>query len=164
MADGGQRTFRLTVVGIAVLLTLPVYACESRRESRLLHETDHEALVAACRRLMATMPPSGNDIDPLVYHLDGDDPRFRGMLTVLKARSVTPALDDPRVPAEIRRLEPIFLSVTPDAVGIHLCGAGISCGAYATRSGADQDAIKYIEMSGEHSCKALVPGLWYCHE
>jgi hypothetical protein len=157
---------RRSVVCSLFLITL---ACRGH-EDRFLRNTDHDALLAACRRAIATLPPSGPAIDPLVYAIDPGDPRWTQLAPALQARTVTFArvgknlfVTDPRLPAEILRIEPLFVTVTPDAIHVALCGAGLSCSAGAIRQGATFAALRAIS-GGEPDCTALRPGLWYCHE
>ncbi len=162
----------MRIQAFAVVAALATAGCGSERVDRLLHETDHRALLAACRRAMETLPPPGPPIDPSVYSLDPDpaDLRVRGMRDTLHARTVDfdaprdkPSVTDPQLPVEILRLEPLFVTVTPDAVHIALCGAGNSCSANATRSGLGLEALVFLE-GAQPECRSLVEGLWYCHE
>jgi hypothetical protein len=117
---------------IALTAAAAVGGCASERERRLLHDTDYAALLSACRRAMASLPPPGPSVDPLVYTIDSADDRFQRMFSVLQARTVyfqapadKPSVADSRLPPEILRLEPLFVAVSPDAVHIGLCGAGV---------------------------------------
>ena len=160
-----MKVFRLA----AVVAFTAAWGCSGRAE-RLLHKTDHVALLAASRRAMASLPPPGPTIDPAVYQIDPADNRWRQLFPVLQSRTVTfsagtngPSVTDPWLPSDILRLEPRFVIVTPDAIHIALCAAGLSCSANAVRVGQGLGALVHIK-GGEPDCRALVEGLWYCHE
>jgi hypothetical protein len=155
---------------LTLLLTLlALGACAAGHEDRLLRG-DHAALLAACRRAMASLPPPGPAIDPTVYSIDPADTRWQRLSSTLYSRTVefaakgqSPWVSDPGLPPEILELEPLFVTVTPDAVHIALCGAGLSCSADAVREGIGIEALSNLK-GGEPDCKALLDGLWYCHE
>jgi hypothetical protein len=158
-----------TAALIALTVAVAATGCAGR-EKRLLHDTDHAALVAACRLAMQALPPAGPPINPVGYGIDPGDSRFQSMFATLQARTVTfqaaperPAVTDSRLPSEILRLEPVYVAVTPDAVHIALCGSGLSCSANVTRSGAGLDVLRHLK-GGQPNCRAVVEGLWYCHE
>ena len=158
---------------VSLLTTLVATATISScgvREGRLLHGTDYVALLAACRRAMASLPSPGPPIDSTVYGIDPGDERFQAMFSALQARTVTfqaavdsPSVTDRRLPPEILRLEPLFVAVTPDAAYVALCGSGLSCSANASRPGAGLEVLSHLK-GGQPDCKSLTDGLWYCHE
>jgi hypothetical protein len=146
-------------------------SCDAGHEGRLLHQADRVALVAACRRAMVSLPPPGPEIDPGVYRSDGSDPDFQKRRAVLDSRTVmfdakgnpSPWVTDPRLPKEVLSLEPQFVAVTPDAVYISLCGAGLSCSGNVVREGMGLEAVSPFK-GGQPECTSLHEGLWYCHE
>jgi hypothetical protein len=57
----------------------------------------------------------------------------------------------------------MLVVVTPDAIHIALCGAGLSCSANAVREGAGMNVAAHLKP-GEPNCRTLVEGLAYCYE
>lgn len=102
---------------------------------RLLNETDHTAVLAACREWMASVPGA---------HFGNAD------------------MNDPRVPVAIRGLQPTAVWVQSHRVRIE-CGGGFHhqgfdayrIGAAAEDYGPDQQGVMHREV---------VPGLWYYEE
>ena len=152
----------------ALSLLALVSACAGPAD-RLL-DTDHVALLAACRGAMASIPPPGPPVDPDVYRVGPEDPRYQELRARLDSRTVTfeakgnsPWVADPRLPPEVLRIEPLRVVVTPDAVYMALCGAGLSCSASALRAGVELEAVRPFK-GGQPDCRPLREGLWYCHE
>ena len=169
MHPRGRTGVRKALLSMVATPIVSIAGC-GEPANRLLHDTDHAALVAACRRAMQSLPPAGPPIEPTVYSVDPGDPRFREMFRALEARTVTfqsaadrSSVTDSRLPSEILRLQPLYVAVTPDAVYMSLCGSGLSCSASAARLGAGLEVFRYLK-GGEPSCRSLVQGLWYCHE
>lgn len=92
---------------------------ESRRErDRLLHHTDHHALLKACRELMRQHP----DV------------------------SIGDPDHDPRVPDVIRRLGASYITINPDRVHIELHGGFDHYGVEAFAESADRErGLKLID-------------------
>jgi hypothetical protein len=78
-------------------------------------------------------------------------------------REGAPWVVDTRLPREIIQLQPLYVVVTPDALHIELCGAGLSCSVNAVRQGMGLEAVSYYR-GAQPNCESLVEGLWYCHE
>ena len=112
---------------------------------------------------MASLPPPGAPIDPETYRLGREDVRSGPFFEKLSARTAEVKRDDPRLPAEVRRLEPVFVWVTPDAMHIELCGAGLACSVNAVRAGLGKAAFAHL-AGGEPDCATIIEDLWYCHE
>jgi hypothetical protein len=142
----------IIVVSVAVLLIVAPIGCmvgyvlfdihNSNRERReLLYETDHAALLEACREVMRN-----RHAYDLVESLSDPDESF-----------VDP--HDPEVPRIIRDLEPRDIIATDDRVFIELHGAMDHYGVIALPEQLVDDADHHRGGDIE-----LVPGLWYHDE
>jgi hypothetical protein len=169
MAHSFARRGHLAV-GVVSLVGLS--ACDLPQRAELRDSRRAHAVLSACRAAMASLPPPGPSIDPEVYGMEWTDPRQQGLDSVLSSRTVrfdgpregnVPWVVDPRLPPEIIQLQPLYVVVTPDAVHIGLCGAGLSCSVNAVRPGIGLEAVG-IYRGGQPNCEVLVDGLWYCHE
>lgn len=116
----------LLAVGILYVAQFPIMIVgvvwdvwNSRRErDRLLHHTDHHALLKACRDLMVNHP------EVSMGHVE----------------------DDPRIPEIIRRLGVSYITIKPDHVHIELHGGFDHYGVDAFAEGADRErGLKLID-------------------
>ncbi len=109
-------TVLLILVPCGLFIWPIVWDCEksARRIERLLHATDHQAVLAGCRELMAKYP--GQTLDA----------------------------GDTRLPKVIQELDPIFVEVTQERVLIALHGSFDHFGVVAYPKGIEGDGAKKL--------------------
>ena len=107
------------------------------KRATLLTETDHSALLVACRHAIGAFRderrPPGNEY----LQLSGDDPRL---------------------PAELRRLHANYIMIAPDSIHVELGGGHFHYGLDAVADGAT-DLEDYLDSLPDR--RLLVRGLWY---
>src|SRR5262245_21034049 len=120
-----QVTFVLLAIALSAVLTISAlflawsglfYLMESQFTSRkkLLYETDHKAVLAACRDLMARHK-RGEEFQPMFFP------------------------SDPGFPDSLRPLRPSYLSVRDDVVHMEMHGANDHYGFYAYAEGSEKE-------------------------
>ena len=115
----------------------------AKSRDRLVSRTDHAALLAACREVLAHR--GTYRADPGVHGVPAD------------VRWSFPDAKDPGLPVAIRALTPCKLTVEDDYVRVVLCPGGYSgLDVIGFREGIDRELD-----GGRGRGHRLVPGLWY---
>jgi hypothetical protein len=139
---------RLLSYGLPIPL-LAAVACsrEARapKEQLLLHATDHAALLAACREVIAKR--GSYQVDPGTRGVGEGTPEFQ---------RANPHSQDPRIPEVIRALRPAYITVDADHVRLEFGGGPYH---YGVIGWADGVAPAWTS-TGAHS-RELLHGLWY---
>jgi hypothetical protein len=124
------KFFRLTIAAIKM---------EQQRKMRLLSETDHQALLEACRKLLREVD-QGNLLAPNRYFV-----RHK------------PSPEITRFPQVILDLEPMFVEIRPDM----RIEVGMSGGIYHYGVTAYPENYKKPSDDFKFGDRELLPGLWY---
>lgn len=107
----------------------------NQQRDSLIRRSDHQAILAACRKLMATCPrelPQGGDYCP---H------------TLIQG-------DDNRLPKALQDLHPFYAAVSRESIIVELHGGFYHCGVIAFAAGVE-------ERGGTQK---LIDGLWWYTE
>ncbi len=134
----GLAYLYLTPVG-KFLLLMRADAKKGRQSTvRLLSETDHEALLAACRELLREV--SAGNLQPFRYQV-----RYEADLE---------ALQFPRV---ILDIEPLYVGITDSGrVFVEMNGALHHCGVTAYSEDYEKPSPHFV-----YGDKKIIDGLWY---
>jgi len=109
----------------------------NKRTKIALYETDHKALLDACREIM-----------------DADKTTYRRDPKISPTGDRYPDPQDPNMPAIIRNLGVSYIVVDKDEVRIEMGGGHYHYGFTAFRKGFEQ-------YGGQHGGRKLIDGLWF---
>ncbi len=139
----------LILLLVSPIVVIGVYVSLSRehtsmRQHGLIYQTNHAAILAACREM-------------LLHKRDYGDHQHPGSASEPVSDYIVLDSDDRRLPAVIRHFKPATITIKDDSVEIEMGGGFFHYGLTAFAQGAVSE-LHHKDLGGT---RRLIPGLWY---